>query len=524
MNIYNVDVKKRLKELRSNKVKGMQNFHKNLVAAWTDYVAGSIDAQTLKGHSAGFGIYQQRDDKTMMRIRRIGGHLTLDDLQNIANILRSHKGDFAHLTTRQDVQLHGIPAAEVTATLEDCENTGFRFRGGGGDTFRNTLVSSYSGLHEDSVFDVVPYAKALSDAFYEFDLAYGLPRKLKIGFADRPADAVIAQSNDLGFLAKIVDGKHVFETYLGGGIGFKPQLGIKLFDALPAEDCIRVAMALTALFNDKGCRTNRAHARIRFMREDFGDDGLVKLFHEYLAQIPANAPKANCVSPSSINIPNFPDNAPPAEGFETWKSLAVTPLANNLAAVRLFVPFGNFTADELDAFVKAMKPFGTMRFEVLPSLDLGLVVPSSQLAGVYNILVTLEKDLTAKSFVGNIRTCIGCKVCKSGVTDAPEIGRKVAEYFDAKYRPLDSDEKIAVAKALLNDVRISGCPNSCTNHPLAKFGFAGRKLNGNDAETSFTSGSTNPPQLGAVDSSVTPVAADDFPAFLEMRILESIKR
>ena len=246
----------------------MQDFQKPLVEAWTDYVAGRLDAKALKGRSAGFGIYQQRDDKTMMRVRRVGGHITTDDFRNAANILRTHGGDYAHLTTRQDIQLHGVPAAQVTTALAACESVGFRFRGGGGDTFRNTLVSAYSGLHEDSVFDVVPYAKALSDAFYAFDLAYGLPRKLKIGFADRPADAYIAQSNDLGFLAKVVDGQRVFETYLGGGIGFKPRLGLKLFDALPVTDCIRVAMAVTALFNDKGCRTNRAHARIRFLRED----------------------------------------------------------------------------------------------------------------------------------------------------------------------------------------------------------------------------------------------------------------
>ena len=37
----------------------MQEFQKNLVAAWTDFVAGRIDAKALKGQSAGFGIYQQ---------------------------------------------------------------------------------------------------------------------------------------------------------------------------------------------------------------------------------------------------------------------------------------------------------------------------------------------------------------------------------------------------------------------------------------------------------------------------------
>ena len=514
----------------------MKEFQKNLVAAWQDYASGKIDAKTLKGASAGFGIYQQKDEKTMMRVRRVAGHLSTTDLRSAAKVLRQHGGDYAHLTTRQDIQLHGIPATEVPAALETCESFGFRFRGGGGDTFRNTIVSPYSGLFADSVFDVVPYARALSDAFYGFDLAYGLPRKLKIAFADRPADAYLAQSNDLGFLAKIVDGQKCFETYFAGGIGFKPRLGIKLFDALPAEDCIRVARALTALFNDKGCRTNRAHARIRFLREDFGDDGLVALFHEYFAKTPVPRPSAvslrsavpvpvpRCVSPAALASPpppatTFPTSTSILTDYETWKSLAVMPLANDLAAVRVFVPFGNFTADELESFAAAMEPMNATRFEILPTLDLGLVVPAAQLPGVYAALAALPRDYVAKSFVGNIRTCIGCTVCKSGVTDAPTIGRKVGEYFDAKYRPIDSLEKLAVASALLNDVRISGCPNSCTCQPLAKFGFAGRKLNGSDAETSFLPGATDPVSLGAVDASVPVVPVDEFPAFLEQRIL-----
>lgn len=499
----------------------MQEFQKNLVQAWTDYAAGKIDAKTLKGHSAGFGIYQQRDDKTMMRVRRVGGLITTANLKAAAQILRDHGGDFAHFTTRQDIQLHGIPAAEVTAALGACEENGFPFRGGGGDTFRNTLVSSFSGQHEDSVFDVLPYAKALSDVFYTFDLAYGLPRKLKIGFADRPADAYIAQSNDLGFLAKIVDGQPVFETYLAGGIGFKPQLGIKIFDALPAADCIRVAMALTALFNDKGCRTNRSHARIRFLREDFGDEGLVKLFNEYYEKTTgAPAAKPEAVEPQEPTI--FPAHATPAAGFDAWKELAVTPLSKGRVAIRIFVPFGNMTPDELGCLASVCESNGVTQFEILPSLDLAVVVPADQTAGVYNLLAAFPgKDLVAKSFTGNIKTCIGCTVCKSGVTDAPAIGQAVAQYFD-KYQPLDTPQKIAIAKILLNEVRISGCPNSCTCQQLVRFGFSGRKVDGVDGESTYTAGSLTPATLGTLDTNVPGIAKDDFPAELEKRILAAL--
>lgn len=500
----------------------MKDFQQAMVAAWRDYVAGKIDAKTLKGASSGFGIYQQRDGKAMMRVRRVAGFLTTDDMRAVAAILKRHGGDYAHLSTRQDVQMHGIPAAAVPAVLEDCEAAGMPFRGGGGDTFRNTLVSAYSGLHRDSVFDVAPYAQALSRAFYTFDAAYGLPRKLKIAFADRPADAYLAISNDLGFLAKTVDGRRCFETWLGGGIGFKPRLGLKLFDALPAEDCIRVAMALTQLFNDKGCRTNRAHARIRFLRDDFGDDGLVALLHEYLAKLSADAPKAQPAAAEPPPATAF-TAAEPAAGFDVWRRLAVMPLAGGLAAVRIFVPFGNFTPAELEAFAAAMEPCGATRFEILPTLDLGLVVPEPQLPGVYATLRGMARDYTAQSFAGNVRTCIGCTVCKSGVTDAPAAGLIVAEYFDAHYRPLDSDEKIAVAKALLDDVRISGCPNSCTCQPLAKFGFAGRKLNGADAETAFTPGSLAPVTLGAPDAETPVTPVTELPALVERRILAALR-
>ena len=95
----------------------MQDFQKPLVEAWTDYVAGRLDAKALKGRSAGFGIYQQRDDRTMMRVRRVGGRVTADDLRHAAALLRAHGGSHVHLTTRQDLQLHGIPAAHVTAAL-----------------------------------------------------------------------------------------------------------------------------------------------------------------------------------------------------------------------------------------------------------------------------------------------------------------------------------------------------------------------------------------------------------------------
>lgn len=457
----------------------MKDFQEKMVQGWKDFADGRIDAAQLKGVTAGFGIYPQRNDKAMMRIRRPGGIVTTEDLRFVAAMIEKHGAGFAHITTRQAIQMHDVPPARVPAALEDLEAYGMYFRGGGGDTFRNTLVSDFSGLHADSVFDVLPYARKMSEFFYSFDTAYALPRKIKIGFADRPADAALAQVQDLGFVAKTADGRRCFETYFAGGIGFKPRTGIRLFEALPAGECVQLAFALTRLFNDKGCRTNRAHARIRFLREDFGDEALTEMLLAYFEDAKKDCPACpeEILENESYPITSFPVAAEPLPGFATWRALAVRPLADGRAGVRVFVPFGIFTAADLVRFSDVMDGFGATRFQIVATEDLVFDVPEDQLAGVYAALVNGlgDRDYTMRSFVGHVTTCIGSTICKSGMQDSPAFGKALAEEFDRRLLPLDTPAKLAAAGRILSQVKVSGCPNSCVNAPAADFGMVCKK-------------------------------------------------
>lgn len=488
----------------------MKPFQKKLVAAWKDYAAGKIDAAALKGASAGFGIYQQRDGATMMRLRRPAGVVTTWDLRLIAGLLERFGAPFCHLTTRLDIQMHGVKAEDVPLALEACEELGFRFRGGGGDTFRNVHVNPGSGLHADTVFDVIPYVRALSAAFYGFDTAYGLPRKIKIGFVDRPADANLAKVQDLGFVAKTEGGKRVFETWVAGGIGSKPRVGFKLFDALPAEECCRLAFALTRMFNERGCRTNRAHARIRFLREDMGDENFAAALKEYYAN-ETEAPsiveategddpgrKTIVLKPETWAVPSFAEGAATTDGFAQWRELAVTPLKDGLNAVRLFVPYGNLDSAQLRKLCDALGRNGVSKIQLLPTEDFCILnVPEGQLAAVYAMLAGEfgDVDYTVRSFRGHVLTCIGGGICKSGVHESPKFGDEVAKAFD-KYLPADTPEKLEVAKLVLNDIRVSGCPNSCTNNPMAKYGFVCRKIDGEYGLMPLTGSCKDPLKLG----------------------------
>ena len=84
------------------------------------------------------------------------------------------------------------------------------------------MVSPFSGITANSLFDVTPYAVALSERILKEDDSFTLPRKFKIAFADNSADSGYALSTDLGFIATIKEGKPGFAVYAGGGLGRKP--------------------------------------------------------------------------------------------------------------------------------------------------------------------------------------------------------------------------------------------------------------------------------------------------------------
>ena len=462
--------------------------YEKLAAAWREYDAGAIDVKSLKGVSAPFGIYPQRDGSAMMRVRRTGGIVGTRELRSLAGVMARCGAAFAHLTSREDIQLHGVPASAVPLALEECAAAGFAFRGGGGDTFRNIIVSPFSGLREDSAFDVIPYARATAAAFFGFDRAYQLPRKLKIGFADRAADRPLAMAQDLGFVAKRLGTERRFEAWVGGGLGFRSSLGFKLHDALAAAECIRLAFALTRLFDERGCRTDRRHARVRFLREDLGDAAFAALLDRYMLDTERLDPgldiDENLLVAGGRRVPELPVDAMPEAGFDSWRELAVEPLAQSLAGVRIFVPHGNFDAALLESFAEAMEKLGVREFQISPRQELLAAIPASQLAGFHAALIRLFPgvDFTMKSFAGHLLTCVGSRVCATGACDTPEFGNELACALDAKLLPLDTPAKIAAAKRILGGVAIAGCPNCCPRPQVSEFGFVcrqssdGRKL------------------------------------------------
>ena len=452
-----------------------------LIDALGKFAAGELEPAAFKPFGAPFGVYQQRNGDFMNRIRLVGGEIPVEKLKFINGLIPESGAKFAHITTRQDIQLHDVSPLSSIEVIRSCSANGLPFRGGGGDTFRNIAITAMSGIADDGSFDLAPCARFLTEAVFDWDIAFRLPRKIKIGFATRE-DAPLALRQDLGFVAATDDaGRRGFVLYGGGGFGRESTTGVKLFDFLPAEKIVPAARAMVELFSDHGDRTNRNRARIRFIVKRLGETEFIRLYHEYYDRIdaasypvppefPADWPHGSCCK--EFEADRSCDADPE---FTAWRDIAVRPtrFGADIVAVTLFIPRGVLSPEEFAMLTGLVEDFGLpvvrLTFEqniILPALHV------SALPHLYRALCKLPFDLRFSTFSGQLDCCIGAMVCKIGVLDTPKYGELVAEALD-RYFAEHPEKKVSLATKLIEMLHFSGCPNSCTAHEVSRFGFQG---------------------------------------------------
>jgi sulfite reductase (ferredoxin) len=218
---------------------------------------GELEPSALKAHRVPFGVYEQRKDNTyMVRIRCTGGTLTPGQLRVIAQLSQQYGAHSLHITTRQEIQIHDVALENISPTIRRLLAAGLVTRGGGGNTVRNILISPESGVDPLEVFDITPYALALTSRLINEPDSWLLPRKFKISFSKSSADTAFATFNDLGFIAARKDEAQGFMVYMAGGMGSNPQTGHMVHEFLPESDVCFVAEALKRVFDKYGNRKN----------------------------------------------------------------------------------------------------------------------------------------------------------------------------------------------------------------------------------------------------------------------------
>jgi len=269
------------------------------------------DYEFLKFH----GIYQQDDRdlrKTgkkyifMVRGRLPGGLVTPTQYLAFDNLASRHGNNTLRITSRQGFQFHGVVKSGLGPLIKGIHQALATTLAACGDVNRNVMAPPTPSINQlgDQVLQA---ARLVSDALLpktpayhqiwveevKLDLTpesqkdyvdplYGktyLPRKFKIAFAIPPLNDVDVFTNCLGFVAVAeADRLLGYNLLAGGGLGMShgnAQTFPRLADVIgffPPDQLVAVARGVLTIHRDFGDRTNRKHARLKYVIEERGAD------------------------------------------------------------------------------------------------------------------------------------------------------------------------------------------------------------------------------------------------------------
>jgi sulfite reductase (NADPH) hemoprotein beta-component len=141
--------------------------------------------------------------------------------------------------TEQNIQFHFLKPADVETVMRRMADEGITTREACGNSVRNITACPFAGVAADEVFDVTPYAEALTRYFLRHPLSAVLPRKFKIAFEGCPEDHALASINDLGWTARVEirDGREVRGFRLTAVAAHDPSdVQARTVQFLPASD------------------------------------------------------------------------------------------------------------------------------------------------------------------------------------------------------------------------------------------------------------------------------------------------
>ncbi len=432
------------------------------------FLSGEMPAAILKAKRVPRGVYEQRKDGTyMVRVRVTAGILTSEQVLKISELSSTLGDGILHITTRQDVQLHGICIQDTPKVMRSLLEVDLTTKGGGGNTVRNVTACPYAGVCSQECCDVTESAHAVTAYLIELTGSYNLPRKYKISFSGCRADCGLAQISDLGFVAEIRNGQPGFRVFVAGGMGATSRIASLLLEWTPAEEVIRIAESIRRLFDRYGDRKNKNRARLRFVIHKLGEKEFHKVFHEEMERVTKEG-----VPPSRTSagvLPDLPDRPSGVPGLQESQGVQfLEQRQKGWVTVPLHLQFGLISSDDFTSLARLASQFSAehgLRTTRAQGLQMRFV-KTEDLPLVIAELRRLKTDFTnmdacSQRFI----SCAGAATCRLGLC----LSRNAVAACVAKLRSSGLNGKALDGFM----VHVNGCPNACGHQPIAPIGFSG---------------------------------------------------
>lgn len=439
--------------------------------------SGKITKDDFKGIRVPFGVYEQRERETyMVRVKTYGGEIEPKQFGILADYADKYANNQLHITTRGGIQLHYTKLDDLCEILENLHKIGLTSRGGGGATVRNINADILSNVAQDCVFDVIPYANALTTKMLGLKDSFYLPKKFKFAFSASSADRAMATITDVGFIAKIQGERRGFEVWVAGGMGAKPLLGFKLMDFLPESEVFVLAQAAKQIYDRFGDRERKNRARFRFVAERFGESELAKMIFDEMKIVRQNFDCALQVE-SSPELPELHGadlEIPPMNEAQKlwWNRFVIEQIQKGYYCAKVPLKLGDIKSTHARELTKRLELIGNHSLFFAPNQNMYLRnLSAKNLLSLHDLIAEFSTQSAKPTIIGDMVACTGAATCQLGIARPRGAVLKIEEYLEDKGLDLDALQGFRI--------QLSGCPNSCANHFSANLGFFGKsKRNG----------------------------------------------
>jgi sulfite reductase beta subunit-like hemoprotein len=430
------------------------------------------------------GVYGQRQpDVQMCRIKLPFGGVSPEQMDKLAEVVERwaplNKG---HITTRQNIQIHHIPLIEMAELIREISAAGLSSREGCGNTVRNVTGDPWAGIAEDEIFDPTPYAAAYARYFVRHPTTQLMPRKIKTAFSVSDADRAITGIHDVGFIPRVRDGVKGFELRVGGGTSIMPRVAPTLNEFVTADDgeYLKWTEAALRIFDRQDwLRVNRARARIKVLVDKVGIEEFRKMVDaelegDWTEERSYDVERLRFDDDEEAGAPGAPETDVSPNGdapeYEAFLAGNVTPQRQEgFSAVQVKVTRGDLTPEQFRGLGQIMRDFtgGYARTTVHQNFVLRWVRNES-VYSVWKALDELGLANVGADEITDVVSCPGTDSCKLGITASMGLNEAIQN------RLFEMNLTDPLTKQM--HIKMSGCPNGCSQHHIANIGFYGASL------------------------------------------------
>ena len=451
------------------------------------FLSGALAEDQFIGFRLKQGVYGQRQpDVQMVRVKLPFGGVTPEQMETFADVVEKwaplNKG---HITTRQNIQIHHVPLRDMESLIREISVVGLSSREGCGNTVRNVTGDPWAGIAPDEVFDPTPYAGAYVRYFVRHPTTQLMPRKIKTAFTGSDEDRAITGIHDIAFLSRERDGVKGFEVRVGGGTSIMARVAPTLYEFVEADngDYLKVSEAVLRIFDrQEWLRVNRARARIKVLIDKIGIDAFREQVEEelqgdWVAERDFDAELVERLRFDDDEEEHAPERpAAPASPngdrseFDRFLEGNVQPQRQDgFVAVEVKIDRGDLTPEQFRGLAAIMREHtgGYARSTVQQNLVLRWVRDEA-LYDVWQRLAQLGLAEAGAREVTDVVSCPGTDSCKLGITSSMGLNRAIKQRVEEMEISDELTRKI--------HIKMSGCPNGCSQHHIANIGFYGASL------------------------------------------------